>query len=477
MNKKILAICALSSQILFQSPQIFAEENATETETREIFSILNLPDDILRQIFVLNGDYKKLMQVHSHWSNIISNDHYFWYLLAEKEFGSNVKKEEGWKETYLKIRGELAKLDNYGQIQYAIKNKYTNLFLQLLDDGIDEDSFSSGTGTPLLYLAAKNNFVDGVRILLSMGVEVDETNYLSSTALYVASQEGCVECVDMLLKHGADVKYKYDGGFTPLYIASKNGHAAIASLLIQKEAKVNEQAKDGSSPLYLASQEGHLDVVDILVKNGANIEAIYKRGFRPIYVASRNGHASVVRFLISKGADVEVWDEDESTSLYVASQNGHEEVVAALLEANAGNHKFMGKYSPTFIAAQNGHAGILRLLADAFPKDLEEYSGNGANPLYVAAQNGKAEAVKVLLEKGASVVGPEDTEYTPLWAAVQKGRTEVVKILLEHGAASHKDEKHYSEYFEEDLYLLQLADKKQSADIIKLLEEYEFPRN
>jgi ankyrin repeat protein len=63
-------------------------------------------------------------------------------------------------------------------------------------------------------------------------------------------------------------------------------------------------------------------------------------------------------------------------------------------------------------------------------------SSDGWTPLHLSAFFGKADAVRLLLNKGASVSArsTNDLKNTPLHAAAAGGHSEIVRILLDHGA-------------------------------------------
>ena len=86
-------------------------------------------------------------------------------------------------------------------------------------------------------------------------------------------------------------------------------------------------------------------------------------------------------------------------------------------------------------ATQSGHADVISLLANS-NSDLDEQktSGSGETALHLAAENGHIEAVKVLLDLGASINALQNTAHTPLMYAAYFGQMEVVELLIDQGA-------------------------------------------
>jgi ankyrin repeat protein len=66
--------------------------------------------------------------------------------------------------------------------------------------------------------------------------------------------------------------------------------------------------------------------------------------------------------------------------------------------------------------------------------DLNEMGSRGRTALMVAAAEGLADAVKVLIQKGASVTRPGNGLMTALHEAAANGHACIVDLLLEHGA-------------------------------------------
>jgi uncharacterized protein len=54
---------------------------------------------------------------------------------------------------------------------------------------------------------------------------------------------------------------------------------------------------------------------------------------------------------------------------------------------------------------------------------------------YIAAQTGTAGAARKLLQKGASPDAAAGDGTTPLWAAAYNGQDRIVKLMLEKGAS------------------------------------------
>jgi len=91
----------------------------------------------------------------------------------------------------------------------------------------------------------------------------------------------------------------------------------------------------------------------------------------------------------------------------------------------------------TFEAAAAGDLPALQKAISADPASVEAFSGDGWTPLHLAAAFGTPEAVRLLLENGASVhaISKNPQANQPLHAALALGRNpESVLLLLKAGA-------------------------------------------
>jgi len=89
-----------------------------------------------------------------------------------------------------------------------------------------------------------------------------------------------------------------------------------------------------------------------------------------------------------------------------------------------------------FAAAILGDSGRLEELLTGNRSLVSAVSTDGWSPLHLAAFFGKGEAVRLLLNKGASVTARSTNQManTPLHAAAAGRHPEIVKLLLDRGA-------------------------------------------
>ena len=109
--------------------------------------------------------------------------------------------------------------DNYikNNSKYKVKNKDHFYYVQV--GGFEELKFlieknpsiiymKDNLGRSLLYLSARNGYLDICKYLLEKGAKVNETQSTGSTPLHAASYYGNKKIVELLLEYGADTKIK-----------------------------------------------------------------------------------------------------------------------------------------------------------------------------------------------------------------------------------------------------------------------------
>lgn len=114
-------------------------------------------------------------------------------------------------------------------------------------------------------------------------------------------------------------------------------------------------------------------------------------------------------------------------------------VLAAFLWI-AADQRRQGKERDFLSAAAQGDVGRMSALLKEVNVDARLES-DGETALHRAASRGHLQAVRLLLDGGASVDAVDGEGVTPLVLAAYRGQTDVVKLLLERGAFVNAQEK------------------------------------
>lgn len=98
--------------------------------------------------------------------------------------------------------------------------------------------------------------------------------------------------------------------------------------------------------------------------------------------------------------------------------------------------------SPLHLAVIGDHLGVMEALVRAGAASDRAYTGEtdkncmqGETPLSTAARKGTLEAVKMLVQAGASLEKADSTGLTAICCAAGGGHTEIVRFLVENGAS------------------------------------------
>jgi hypothetical protein len=126
-----------------------------------------------------------------------------------------------------------------------------------------------------LIEAAEEGRLDGVKRLLSEGVNVNAKDNLGNTALVWARSLGHTRVVDILRKHGALDPEKD----APFLEAAQQGNMSNMERLLSEGADINERSDshDQATALQYAAMNGYTETVRLLLERGATTDGAYRR--------------------------------------------------------------------------------------------------------------------------------------------------------------------------------------------------------
>jgi ankyrin repeat protein len=268
---------------------------------------------------------------------------------------------------------------------------------------------------PLVQACLLKDFAE-VTKLLNGGTEVMAQDSAGNHALGAAACGGDIKVVELLLHQGsidAALNLPNGMGLTPVWLAAGYGHLLVLKALLSKGGDPLIAGSTGDTALLAAASKGHVDIVDALLDAApTNMASMNNGGDTALSVAAANGFPEVLEKLLSR---VEAQDCQAIISqpnsrgispIQAAASNGSEECMRLLLDHSADhNTRDKNGASAAMIAAFCGNEAALKVLLDhpsCTGLDLEATDEAGATSLWTASAGGKAEAVKLLLEKGAS---------------------------------------------------------------------------
>ena len=294
-----------------------------------------------------------------------------------------------------------------------------------------------------------------LQALLKQKVDPNSSDYDKRFPLHIAAEEGHLDCVKALVEHGANVNAADRWDATPLSGAQQRGHEAVVAYLENQGAVGGAQRLDECdeqvNALCAAASAGRIEEIKKLSREGVNaLEGDYD--FRtPLHLAAEEGHAEVVTFLLQlPGCDIDVQDRWGTTPLTGAENAGRSEIAALLRERGAkrtgevivrrrsqAGGLLAGTEGASLIKAASVGclAELQKLLKD---HNVNECDYDSRYPLHLAAEEGHLDAVKLLVQRGASVNVRDRWGTTPLKGALRNTHNDVADFLKDSGAETDK---------------------------------------
>ena len=295
------------------------------------------------------------------------------------------------------------------------------------------------------FVASAWNFGDVLRYCISMDPHVVHLrSYSQSTPLHSACRYGNVDGAKLLVDNGAEIEVANHMGWTPMMDAIHQGHITIVRLLLEKSA--NAGAKGDAmyrGSLVMAAERGSIDIVKVLLDAGAD------PGWGGEYpktapdMAIFNGDLAILRMIFeSSGRTDEITNMPwiMASKLIRAVVDGDEAGVRAILR-EWPVHKSSARYLNMALwrAARHNQKNSVRLL---LAKGGDMNSRLGSTPVLFAAATShnsswldetKSPLVQFLLRQGAD---PNVTEHraTLLHKIMMYKKFNLARILLEEGA-------------------------------------------
>ena len=189
-------------------------------------------------------------------------------------------------------------------LHLATMNRREEMMVLLLQRGATVDAQTRPGGdetaeTPL-FIAAKANWLGGVRMLLEAGASANGPKD-TPAPLQLAAYRGFEGIAAALIDFGASlasIDPTADDGLTPLHWAAMQGNVGLARLLLARGADVSAWAVDGSQPLHHAANGGHTAVCAALLEAGARRDAAMSGGRRPVDLVPKGASGEDARRLI-----------------------------------------------------------------------------------------------------------------------------------------------------------------------------------
>ncbi|MGP1438290.1 MAG: ankyrin repeat domain-containing protein [Treponema sp.] len=371
-------------------------------------------------------------------------------------------------------------------ITYLQEGKRVELEAMLNEETVNT---KNKDGQTLLHIAAKQNDLESVSILIKKGAKIDSTDSEGKTPLLVALERRNIEVASLLASNNADLFKKDIFGSSPFFYAREVG--LLSNILNSKT--INQKDENGKAPLHYAVEDYDVLLVKQILslgvpaigikEDGSNLltlayrspskteaatiasllllagveplygdfkefeQAVIKRnygtrfndGMTALHVASSKGYLGFVKHLIEQGCPVNAKNAANSTALHEAVRKGNTSCVSVLL-SNGADPTITDSFgnSPLHIVMPKpSRLEIFNLLLSrgTSPNIKDSY---GETPLHIATRlKYNLDIVKLLVAKGANIEEKNKRGETALFIAVVAGQNELVKYLTSLGANIH----------------------------------------
>jgi ankyrin repeat protein len=257
--------------------------------------------------------------------------------------------------------------------------------------------------------ASLTDDASGLGEAIEAGGDPDARDGWGETALHCAAGQGNAEAVRVLVSLGADINWRDEDGSTALAAALRTSCDVWEKL------------------------EQFEETVEVLLDAGASIHAVDGRGDSAAQAGNWSWHATALGVRLLDACLEDVNDNGE-TVLMTAVERGNVDQVSYVLRQNKvdiNGLDYRGRNALFRFATYSKDAmGIAQLLVDQ-GIDVNCGDESGITPLMAAANSGKPEFVRLLVKYGADTARVDDVGRTARRCAMNIGDAEMAELLLE----------------------------------------------
>ncbi|CAI6088604.1 unnamed protein product [Clonostachys chloroleuca] len=407
-------------------------------------------------------------------------------------------------------------------LQYAVRNKRSDLVRELLEKGADVTYRNPASGETALHVAlddhgqdaglevlklllahpeaplaitdnygalpihsctSKPALVEAMKLLLAHpNIEPLASDRTGATAFDIAAKSDSAPMFSLLVRHPAVSPYDEDQwpGDKPLHLALKcivDSLDIVKFLLAQPEAHVSLPGLDMKTPLHIcAANEALIEHAKLLLAHPTcSIEHPQNdmdiSGNTPLLYAVRSGFIPMMELILSQpDIDVSTADETGQTPLHVCASIPALFEIAQRILAHPSIKPSRGDEfgaTPLFYAAKSGYLPMIKLLLTQPGINVSEANNVGKTPLHVCAANPELlEATKLLLahpDIQTTVMDRDD--MPPLAFAVESGSIAMFDLI------ANRPEVDISSLFDDGRNALHLVCSSEETEDSKRLVE------
>ena len=179
----------------------------------------------------------------------------------------------------------------------------------LANPDLDVNKTYPGGVTLFMFAAANNPNGAAVRLLASLGANINSKDDLGLTPLiFAVTTNKNLGATFALLQLDADPELADSEGVSALMYAARDAGPAIMEALLSKNLDVNKSAAGGWTPLmFAAAGNNNARIAELLLEAGAQINAVNSESMTPLMLASKHSsNPEVIELLLRYSADTTI---------------------------------------------------------------------------------------------------------------------------------------------------------------------------
>ncbi|KAH8122253.1 ankyrin repeat-containing domain protein [Trichoderma asperelloides] len=326
-------------------------------------------------------------------------------------------------------------------LSWAMDNSAGTVLDYLLQLGHKTKDEFDNVGVELLHVAAANESVEVLDVLLRSGVDVN-VQFQGSSVLHSATVNGHVANIRKLLEYKATVDTIDDNRQTPLHLAAEANQTGVVEVLLQAGSDINALDEDSQTPVFIAAYHGSVESLKMLLQHKPDISITRNDGWAPLHAGADN--LEVTRLLVGAGANPNMPKQDQWTPFHLAISWGDQFVAEYLLQ-HGGDPMLITEdsYTTLHLAVRANLREMAEALLESGAKDyINERAGiEKHTTLHIALDRPwvDPEMTRLLIEHGADVDLRTSKGLSTLELAVNARDPEILNLLLSRKITSRKD--------------------------------------
>ena len=332
--------------------------------------------------------------------------------------------------------------DLQSALTWAADNGYLSACRLLLEHGarlneeVDDDA---------LYLAAANGHAEICELLIEEGANDDQKSEIRNSNLSNLAKEGKLNGCKILLSLGADINYVNNSGESILCSAAASGNLKLVTYLWNQGVSANGVTW-ATSPMIMATNEQNLEIVKFFLAQGVSADLTSGNGETALLHACKQDLVEITTLLLEAGADPNLFHPNFDVPLVFAARSGSIEIIKQLLSFGADLFSdFNAGFKALKIAVGAGRTDIASLLLEAHvPVELIHAKRDKENLVLAAMRRIHSPEfipiLKLLLQYGAPLDAIDQKGNNALMLAVAAENSEAIYLLQrDHAVIGQKN--------------------------------------